>query len=371
MPSQRESKPDRMARADACEKELVQKAHQQWARDAIRDRKAAEARERRLMVQLKREKLNTLETLTICALTEVRGAESPNNNEGKLDAIMELIPQAKLATIRMAEEAAVQERQEAEAARAAAAEERRLAEEAIAALQEAQLATRRVRMKLQGRFSKSVNGGAVAPSPEPPLAEVLPIGCRLLEGAIYEWEAVDAVGQLDKLFRRRPRDCRVAPITAGQADLKRVQAKLGAKDAAEFPILNSFTRALEEAGEAKGRILSEFNAIESQPTCMKQERHWDYDPTLVRYDAARRCRRSHKDKPRSAILGLQPGARLYVYEPVLRRDVTVLVPVGAILLFDGDVAHAGACYAAPNTRVHVYLDVAGVQREKDVTWFEE
>ena len=57
MPSQRESKPDRMARADACEKELVQKAHQQWARDAIRDRKAAEAHERRLMVQLKREKL--------------------------------------------------------------------------------------------------------------------------------------------------------------------------------------------------------------------------------------------------------------------------------------------------------------------------
>ena len=64
-------------------------------------------------------------------------------------------------------------------------------------------------------------------------------------------------------------------------------------------------------------------------------------------------------KPCSAILGLQPGARLYVYDPALCCDVTVLVPVGHILLFDGDVAHAGACYATTNTRVHVYLDVPG------------
>ena len=52
-------------------------------------------------------------------------------------------------------------------------------------------------------------------------------------------------------------------------------------------------------------------------------------------------------------------------------DVTVLVPVGAILLFDGDVAHAGASYAACNSRVHVYLDVPGVSRDQDYTWFPE
>ena len=50
--------------------------------------------------------------------------------------------------------------------------------------------------------------------------------------------------------------------------------------------------------------------------------------------------------------------------------MTVVPPPGAILLFDGDVAHTGASYAGGNTRVHLYLDVAGVVREHNVTWFE-
>ena len=36
---------------------------------------------------------------------------------------------------------------------------------------------------------------------------------------------------------------------------------------------------------------------------------------------------------------------------------------GDVLVFDGDVVHAGAAYRAPNTRVHVYLDVPSVKRE--------
>ena len=69
------------------------------------------------------------------------------------------------------------------------------------------------------------------------------------------------------------------------------------------------------------------------------------NPDVVRY-----LRR----KPRSAILALQDGTRLTVYDSALGCDVTVVVKPGAILLFDGDVAHAGASYAACNTRgVHV------------------
>ena len=41
-----------------------------------------------------------------------------------------------------------------------------------------------------------------------------------------------------------------------------------------------------------------------------------------------------------------------------------------LLVFDGDVAHAGAAYSELNTRVHVYLDVCGVKRERDYTWFK-
>eukprot|EP00966_Prymnesium_polylepis_P059302 1374746-Prymnesium_polylepis.1 len=116
----------------------------------------------------------------------------------------------------------------------------------------------------------------------------------------------------------------------------------------EMPIFGSVKRALREADEAYGRTMSEFNVINSAPTCAKQRLHWDYNPNVVRY-----LRR----KPRSAILALQEGTRLTVYDTELECNVTVLVPPGAILLFDGDVAHAGASYAACNTRVHLYLDV--------------
>ena len=131
----------------------------------------------------------------------------------------------------------------------------------------------------------------------------------------------------------------------------------------EVSIFSSFKRALVEADEARGRILGEYNTIRSLPSCAKQDLHWDYDPDVVRYMRTR--------KPCSAILGLQQGARLYVYDTALRHEVTVLVPPGAILLFDGDVAHRGASYAGVNTRVHLYLDVPRVKRDQDFTWFPE
>ena len=50
----------------------------------------------------------------------------------------------------------------------------------------------------------------------------------------------------------------------------------------------------------------------------------------------------------------------------------MLVPPGAILVFDGDVAHRGASYAALNTRVHMYLDVPAVKRDReDYVWFPD
>eukprot|EP00966_Prymnesium_polylepis_P245049 5667969-Prymnesium_polylepis.1 len=42
---------------------------------------------------------------------------------------------------------------------------------------------------------------------------------------------------------------------------------------------------------------------------------------------------------------------------------------GDILLFEGDVLHAGAKYeSACNTRVHVYLDVPDLRRKPNTNW---
>jgi hypothetical protein len=95
--------------------------------------------------------------------------------------------------------------------------------------------------------------------------------------------------------------------------------------------------------------------------CPQQQLHWDYDPGMV--EMVRR-------KPRSAILGMDKGTRLYVYDEELEREVLVPIPPGSILLFDGNVAHRGADYAALNTRIHFYLDVQRVKRAENVTWFK-
>ena len=48
--------------------------------------------------------------------------------------------------------------------------------------------------------------------------------------------------------------------------------------------------------------------------------------------------------------------------------VEVQLEMGDIVLFDGDVVHAGAAYAEANTRLHVYLDVHGVEHESNGTF---
>ena len=49
--------------------------------------------------------------------------------------------------------------------------------------------------------------------------------------------------------------------------------------------------------------------------------------------------------------------------------VVVRLAPGDVLVFDGDVAHAGASYCECNLRLHTYLDVPEVVRERDHTWF--
>ena len=127
------------------------------------------------------------------------------------------------------------------------------------------------------------------------------------------------------------------------------------------PAAAAMHEALRRAGELKGREEGGYNVIHSRKGCKQQEWHSDYDPGAV----ARCCK-----KPRSAILCLEAGTRLWVI--VNGVAVEVQLEVGDILLFDGDVVHAGAAYAYANTRLHVYLDVRGVEhRELDTTYLRK
>ena len=118
--------------------------------------------------------------------------------------------------------------------------------------------------------------------------------------------------------------------------------------------------APRKAGELREREASAYNAIHSRRGCRQQDWHTDYNPADVR-----RKRR----KPRSAIMCLETGSRLWI--AVDGVAVEVKLEVGDILLFDGDVVHAGAAYAWANTRLHVYLDVLGVRHVLNETYLVE
>ena len=186
-------------------------------------------------------------------------------------------------------------------------------------------------------------------------ADPLPKGCRVYRTAVTPAVAERALPDLQQRAEQESR-----PITAGQADGKRKQVKVSADEQIGLELL----KALHKVGELSGRNRSEVNVLDSQPGCKRQKLHWDYDPGLVAALGRK------KKKPCSVILALQSGTRLLVRDEVADENVAVPLAPGDILVFDGDVAHAGEWYASRNTRVHMYLDVDGVPREEDFTWFK-
>ena len=125
-------------------------------------------------------------------------------------------------------------------------------------------------------------------------------------------------------------------------------------------VATALLRALHESGELDGRSHGEISALDSLPGCRQQRLHWDFNPDLCEGLVC---------KPASVILGMQCGARLMVRDERANATVPIVLGPGDVLVFEGDVAHAGASYCARNMRVHVYLDVAGVVRARDFTWF--
>ena len=133
----------------------------------------------------------------------------------------------------------------------------------------------------------------------------------------------------------------------------RRQASLPASGA----VVQQLRRALQKRGELRGRQLRDAAAIHSAAGCRQQPLHYDYNPKQLR---------GSERKPAGVLLALEHGARMRVMgEHGVRM---ICLEPGDVLVFDGDVVHAGAAYRAPNTRVHVYLDVPSVKREHDRTY---
>ena len=111
----------------------------------------------------------------------------------------------------------------------------------------------------------------------------------------------------------------------------------------------------------KGHIINECALLYSKSGCLKQQYHTDYDPAL-------HCFKNAELKPLSVLLAIDSGTKLYMKKCATDDDeILVRLNPGDILVFKGDTVHAGADYASPNIRMHMYLDVPGIKRNSNTT----
>lgn len=88
--------------------------------------------------------------------------------------------------------------------------------------------------------------------------------------------------------------------------------------------------------------------LQSLTGCKQQQWHMDYD-----------------DKNTTGfgmLLALQNGTRLET------RECTIHLKQGDLLIFNGDLVHAGSWYDCENLRIHAYLDVVGGHRRANSTY---
>jgi hypothetical protein len=184
-----------------------------------------------------------------------------------------------------------------------------------------------------------------------------PPGCRIYRGAVLREMCERTEPELTARVLEQG-----TAIVAGQSDGRRAQVDLSIENVEAARALHG---VVSRERELVGRTAREWRALNSKPGCKEQGMHFDYNPDLVEGRETPHC---PKRKPASACLALQDGARMIVVDRELQQRVTVVLSAGDVLVFDGDVEHAGARYCTSNTRVHVYLDVADVPREDNHTW---
>ena len=119
-------------------------------------------------------------------------------------------------------------------------------------------------------------------------------------------------------------------------------------------VVRSLRRALHENDLLGGRTLGTTVVLSSQPGCKQQPWHTDYDTTAVA---------GLDVKPLGVLLALQDGTRFEEFP-----DTTHCLCRGDMLVFDGDVVHAGSAYDTGNLRLHAYVESNEHTRDRNRTY---
>ncbi|KAI8620239.1 hypothetical protein BC830DRAFT_1100088 [Chytriomyces sp. MP71] len=124
---------------------------------------------------------------------------------------------------------------------------------------------------------------------------------------------------------------------------------------------------LREHAVLWGRCVSDIVVLESRPGCKQQALHTDFDPRGV-------ARLSREMIPLGAIFCLEDeGSRLIVQrlDDIHGNLEEVSVQKGELLVFRGDLKHAGASYNERNRRIHFYLDCEHHERPPNRTFISK
>ena len=111
---------------------------------------------------------------------------------------------------------------------------------------------------------------------------------------------------------------------------------------------------LEDLNLLEGRSMGSIVVLRSQANCKQQPWHTDYDPNQLK---------NVQYKPLGVILALQDNTFFEEYP-----NACHILNRGDILIFEGDVIHAGAAYADENIRIHAYIDSNEVKRAVNKTY---
>lgn len=130
---------------------------------------------------------------------------------------------------------------------------------------------------------------------------------------------------------------------------KRFQRKLPQN----YPLLSKMLSFLEEKGFLQARYFGGGVVIKSTKGCKRQSWHTDYDPSALS---------KLQNKPLGVILAIEAGTKFSTPHKTYR------LKRGDLLVFDGDVVHAGSAYKRSNTRIHLYIDSLEHRRQPNKTW---
>ena len=94
----------------------------------------------------------------------------------------------------------------------------------------------------------------------------------------------------------------------------------------------------------------------SEAGCVKQRLHYDYDPKKVQ-DLIKQ--KNYVGVPVSVLVGFTPGGSRLTIQLQKDEPETVEIDFGEMLIFTGDVVHAGGAYTDFNIRGFLHVEHAG------------